>query len=337
MPEAVHRRGVAATLPAIAAPGPLLAALLLLALILAPFGLGRFWLALLVNILFWTYLSGAWNIVGGIAGQFSLGHAAFFGLGAYSSALLYVHFGLSPWLGMLVGAVLSAGLAAFLGAVTFRFRLAGAYFAIGTLAFSEIFRTLVGALPYFGQGSGTAIPLSKTPGWSVLQFQEPRVFYYLFLAPAVAMVALTWSILRSRFGYRLACIRDSEEVARSVGIDVDRQKLLAFVLSAALAAPAGTLYSQYLMFVEPNTYLSLGTAIQIVLPAMLGGAGTMFGPLCGAVLLSAASEIFNLLGVQPGISLLAYGIVLMLVAGFLNQGLAPFLLSRLAPRKASRC
>ena len=291
----------------------------------APMVLDRYWLSLLISVLFWTYLSSCWNIVGGLAGQFSLGHAAFFGIGAYTSAVLYTRYGLSPWLGMFFGAALSGFTAAVLGSLTFRYRLTGAYFAIGTLAFSEVIRTLTGSLPYFGQGSGVVISMSQTPGWGILQFQQPVYFFYILLVMAAAMLVLVWTLKRTRFGYRLACIRDSEAVAQALGIDANRTKLAALVLSAALAAPAGTIYAQYLMFVDPQTFLSLGVGIQIVLPTVIGGAGTVFGPFFGAILLATAVESFNQMSVRPGFGLLAYGLVLMLSAIFLPRGLWPWI------------
>jgi len=323
MDNAVSLQAIPSAAPSRTARGVVTALVVLALMVAAPLVLDRYWLALAIGVLFWTYLSSCWNIVGGLAGQFSLGHAAFFGMGAYASAWLYAHYGLSPWLGAVAGVGVAAVVSAILGAFTFRYKLTGAYFAIGTLAFSEVIRTLAGSLPFLGQGGGITVTLSPTPGWRILQFQQPVYFYYILLAMASAVLLVVWLLSRSRFGYRLACIRDSEAVAASLGIDANRMKLAAFVLSAALAAPAGTIYAQYLMFVDPNTFLGLGVAIQIVLPAVIGGTGTVFGPVFGAILLAAAVEGFNRFSVRPGLGLFAYGMVLMLSAVFLPRGLWP--------------
>ena len=277
-----------------------------------------------VLLLMSAYVASSWNIVAGYAGQFSLAHAAFFGIGGYSSAWLYTRYGVSPWIGMIAGALLSGAIAAGIGAASFRSKLAGPYFAIATLAFAEIVRVLVNGLPWFGQGSGISIPLAA-PGWARLQFSDPRYFYCIFLAMTVAIMVLNYAIGRSRLGYRLACVRESEAVAESLGINVRREKLIAFALSAALAAPAGTLFVQYLMFVDPGTFFGLTLSISFILPALVGGSGTVFGPICGAILLTFATETFSHLAPRPGISLFAYGLVLMLCVLLMPRGIWPAL------------
>jgi branched-chain amino acid transport system permease protein len=299
----------------------ILAILVAVALALPIFA-NRFLVSVGVLLVLSAYVAASWNIVAGYAGQFSLAHAAFFGIGGYSSAWLYQRYGISPWLGMAIGAAVSALVATGLGLISFRYKLAGPYFAIATLAFAEIVRVLVNALPWFGQGSGVSIPLGE-PGFWRLQFADPRIFYAIFVVMLAGIMALCFVIGRSRFGYRLACIRESETVAESLGIDVAREKLKAFVLSAALAAPAGTLYAQYLMFVDPATFFGLTLSITFILPALVGGAGTVFGPLCGAVLLTVATEIFNHAAPRPGVSLFAYGVVLMACVLFLPKGIWP--------------
>lgn len=297
------------------------------AAILFPMFASRYWVAIGISVLFWTAFSGSWNIIGGYAGQFSLGHAAFFALGAYSSAWLYSALGVPTVLGMVAGVAVAAASAFCVGWIIFRYRLHGTYFAIGTLALSEVLRVLAGALPWFGGNGGIPIPLAQERDWTLLQFQ-PISFYYMFLAAAAFVIGLSAWISRNRFGYQLAAIRDSEDVAEAIGISPNRLKLVAFVLSAALAAPLGTLYSQYLMFVDPPTFFGLLIAIQVVLPAVIGGLGTAFGPLLGAIVLTFAIEFSDRVALRPGVSLLAYGAMLMVFSVLLPRGLWP-LLSRL--------
>ena len=301
------------------------AALLLAIAVAIPVLGDRYLVSVGVVLLMSTYVASSWNLVAGYAGQFSLAHAAFFGIGGYSSAWLYSRYGVSPWMGMIAGVLLSGVIAAGIGAASFRSKLAGPYFAIATLAFAEIIQVLVNALPWFGQGSGISIPLAE-PGWARLQFSDPIYFYGIFLVMTVAIMALSYAIGRSRLGYRLACIRESEPVAESLGINVRREKLIAFVVSAALAAPAGTLFVQYLMFVDPATFFGLTLSISFILPALVGGSGTVFGPAYGAILLTIAAESFNRLASHPGVSLFAYGVVLMLCVLVMPQGLWPTIL-----------
>ncbi|MBX3529388.1 MAG: branched-chain amino acid ABC transporter permease [Rhizobiaceae bacterium] len=329
MSELTATAGRQAVRPAAGTTGLVLAALLLVLAILFPMFVSRYWLALGITVLFWTSFSGSWNIIGGYAGQFSLGHAAFFAIGAYSSAWLYSVFGFPTLVGMIVGSAVAALMALCIGWIIFRYKLHGTYFAIGTLAMSEVLRVLAGALPWFGGNGGIPIPLAQERNWLLMQFQ-PMAFYYMFLAATVVIIALSAWIARNRFGYQLAAIRDSEDVAESIGISPTRLKLAAYVISAALAAPIGTLYSQYLMFVDPPTFFGLLVAIQVVLPAVIGGLGTAFGPLLGAIVLTFAIELSDRVALRPGASLLAYGAMLMVFSVLLPRGLWP-LLSKMLP------
>lgn len=308
------------------------AALLLVAALAFPLIADRYWIALGISILFWSAFSGSWNIIGGFAGQFSLAHAAFFAIGAYSSAWLYDSFRLPTAYGLVVGMVVSGIAAAVLGTLMFRYRLHGTYFAIGTLALSEILRVLAGGLPWFGGSGGIPIQLAPAWDWSLLQFQ-PLAYYYVFLALTVAIIVLSWWITNSRFGYQLAVVRDSEDVAESLGISPSRLKLRAFVLSAVLAAPIGTFYSQYLMFVEPTTFFGILIAIQVALPAVIGGIGTVFGPLLGSIILAFAIELSNQFSLRPGVNLFVYGAVLMFFSLAIPGGLWPLLAKRLGGAK----
>lgn len=302
-------------------------AALLIAALLAPGLVDRHGLALLITVLFWAAFSGGWNIIGGYAGQFSLGHAAFFAMGAYASAWTYTHLGVSPLFGVAAGIVVAGAMAAILGAVVFRYKLLGTYFAIGTLAFSEVLKVVIGNVPWFGGSNGVPIPLATNPNWTLLQF-SPIVYYYIFLCLTVAYMAVSRQISVSRFGFQLAALRDNEDVAESLGINPERLKLKAFVLSAILAAPVGAFYAQYVMFVEPSTFLGFAMVIQVVIPSVIGGLATVFGPLVGAALLTVALEVTSRMSTLPGTSLLLYGIALMAFPLFMPEGIWPTIARR---------
>jgi len=311
--------------PRAATVAAILCAALLLVALFFPMFAGRHFIALGISVLFWTAFSGSWNIIGGYAGQFSLGHAAFFAVGAYSSSWLYARFGVPTVYGLIVGVAIAATLGAAVGWIVFRYKLHGTYFAIGTLALSEVLRVLAGSLPWFGGNGGIPIPLAQERGWMQLQFQ-PVTYYYIFLGLALLVMGICAWISRSRFGYQLAAIRDSEDVAESIGISPSSAKLQSFVLSVALAAAIGTFYAQYMMFVDPPTFFGLLLAIQVVLPAVIGGLGTAIGPLLGALILTFAIEAADRLALRPGINLLMYGVILMGFSILLPRGLWPLIL-----------
>jgi len=296
--------------------------LIALAAILAPTVLGRYGMTIGITLLYSAYLASAWNVVAGYAGQLSLAHGAFFGVGAYASVYFNTQWGISPWIGMVFGALISGAIAAGLGAVSFRYKLTGAYFAIATLAFAEILRVLINSSQYLGQGSGLVINLQE-PGWWIMQFNDPKYFYFIFLTMMIGILFVLRWLSRSQFGYRLAAIRESEIVAESLGINPRREKLLAFVLSAILVAPAGSVYSQFLLFVDPPTFLGLTVAVAIILPALVGGTGTILGPLIGAVVLVGVTELLSHFALRPGISLFAYGVILILSVLLMPRGIWP--------------
>lgn len=299
--------------------------------VVAPQLLDRHGVAILVSIFFWASFSSSWNIIGGYAGQFSLGHAAFFAVGAYASAWTYRYLGLSPLVGLALGVLVAGLAAAALGAIVFRYKLLGTYFAIGTLAFSEILRVTLGNVSWFGGSGGIPIPLAPEAPWTLLQFQ-PVGYYYLFLALTLAYMLLCWWIGRSRFGFQLAVVRDNEDVAETLGVRPESLKLRAFVLSAMTAAPVGTIYAQYVMFVEPQTFLSFSMVIQVVIPAVIGGLGTVFGPVLGAALLTLVIELTSELAVRPGFSLFAYGCALMVFPLLVPSGIWPLIRDFVARR-----
>jgi len=276
----------------------------------------------LIMIFFWAAAAGAWNITGGYAGQFSLGHAAFMGLGAYASTLLYIHFHLSPWLGMILGALLAGTVAMFLGYITIR--LKGPYFALGTLAIGQVLYILAVNWKKLTNGSeGLYIPF------------EPQIQNFIFedkipyLLVSVVIASIVFYICRfietSRIGFQLVAIREDEDAARSLGVNPVRTKVFAFTASAILTAIPGTFYAQYIQFIEPASVLSLHFSIQIPLIAIIGGVGVSYGPFMGSLIIIPLSLFLraSLGGKFGAIHMALYGAVLVFVVIALQQGVAP--------------
>jgi branched-chain amino acid transport system permease protein len=266
----------------------------------------------LILILLYVTLGSAWNILGGYAGQLSLGHAAFFGIGAYSAAVLASKTGLSPWLGMMLGPMVALPVALLVGWICFRLR--GPYFTLSTIAIGEVVRLI--ALNWRDL-TGGAVGVVIRP--SILSGTSKIPYYYIILVVAVATVALCRWISRRKLGYFLMAIREDEETAESIGIDTTRYKLVALSLSAAITALAGAFYANYFLFVEPTVVLPLALSVEIVLIAIIGGLGTVPGPLLGAVLLKLSSEVFRNYFEQA--NLLIYGALLIAVILFMPGGL----------------
>ena len=299
------------------------AAALAAALIL-PLGLDGDGYAIRVVALVFLFaaLGQSWNIVGGLANQISLGHAAFFGIGAYASTRLLIDFGLSPWLGMLVGGALGGLAAAFISLPTMRLR--GHYFALATLAFGEVMRVVANAWTSLTGGPvGLSVPYSQ-PGLWMLSFKGTLPFYYLNLAALVAVTAVFVGIRRSAFGYRLRAVREDANAAEVVGVDTARVKIRAAVISGALTAMLGTLYAQMNYFFDPDAVFgAVPISVRIALIAIVGGIGTAAGPILGAILIVSLEEIANVLlsGQVAGLSNLVYGLVLIAVIMIQPHGL----------------
>lgn len=245
-------------------------------------------------IFLFGYLAQSWNILGGFAGQLSIGHSAFFGIGAYTSTLLFTEFGVSPWLGMLVG-MLVAGIFGFMiGFVSFHYRLAGPFFTLATIAFAELVRLTALHLKFTGGSMGILIPLQGQSFWQ-FQFADKIPYYYIALIMMVAVTVLIWWISRSQTGYYLHAIRQDEDAAEAVGIDTRRYKLIAVTLSAALTGAGGTFYAQYTQYIVPDDILALGMSVEIILRAIIGGSTTVLGPVIGSFILTPVAEITRVL------------------------------------------
>lgn len=272
------------------------------------------------KVLFWAVLASAWNIAGGYGGQFSLGHAAFFGLGAYTSTLLYLKLGLSPWFGMLAGGFVAGAFAVMIGALTLQLR--GAFFALASIAFAEVLRiSVVNARSLTGGSEGQSIPFA--PGLANMMSGDRANSVLIMSLTLVAVVLVAVILERSRLGYALAAMREDEEAAQALGIDTVRIKLVSIALSAFLSAIAGTLYAFYILLIEPSTVLGIGFSVEIALIAIIGGMGTPLGPLVGAVLIVPLSEYLRaeFAGSLQGLHLVVYGVILILMVMFLPFGL----------------
>jgi len=310
------------------------AALLVAAAALPPF-LPKYFLEILISVLFWAYLGAAWNILGGYAGQFSFGHAAFFGIGAYTSTLLLLKAGVSPWLGMVAGAALAALFGLGVGFLSFRYGLRGPYFSLVTLAFAEMLRVVAVNWKAVGSSLGLVIP-NKGSAPGMFLFADKLPYYYVILAMTVAALWLTRGIARSRLGYALLAVRENEDAAEAAGLDTLSVKLTAMGISSALAAFGGTFYAQYFAYIDPTITFGVSVSIEGLLRAIVGGAGTVWGPLLGSFVLTPVSELTRAaLRGRAGADVMLYGLVLILVISFLPQGLMD-LLVRVRRRAALR-
>jgi branched-chain amino acid transport system permease protein len=282
----------------------------------------KFYLHVLIMMLFYASISSAWNIVGGFAGQLSLGHAAFFGIGAYTSTLMFINLGVSPWIGMAIGAVLATVVAGGIGYPSFRLR--GPFFTLVTIAFAEVLRILTLYAHDFTKGSiGISVPFRPALGNFI--FRQVSAYAYVALAFLAITVLVSLWIENSRLGYYLAAIREDEDAAQALGIDAARYKLVAVLISAFLTALGGTFYAQYIFYIEPFQTFSLDFSVLLAMMAIIGGLGTVWGPVAGAFLVTPLQEILQakLGGELQGLHLVIYGTALIVVVIALPQGIIP--------------
>lgn len=294
---------------------------LLVAAALAPFGLKSQYL---VNVAMLTAISAAlgqaWNIAGGFGGLTSFGHAAFFGFGAYVAAILQTRYGLNPWLGVPAGALAGAVVGAGIGWASFRAGLRGSYFALATLAVAEAFRILANSIDYTRGGLGILVPLRVDP--SNFQFADRRAPYALALALVAISVAVALWMTRSRFGAQLIAVRENEDAARALGVKVLRTKVAALSLSGAITALGGVLYTQTYLYIDPSLAFGAERSVEMLLVAMVGGAGTVIGPILGALALHVVADTARAFVDLPGFAPMIYGFVLLLIIAFLPGGIA---------------
>jgi branched-chain amino acid transport system permease protein len=276
----------------------------------------------MILILLYALMAQSWNVLAGLSGQISLGHAIFFGLGAYSSTVLFAKYSITPWAGLLVGMLLSALAAVAIGVPTLRLR--GHYFAIATLLIGTSVQIVFQRWDWVGAASGLYVPINRTSPWFYLQFHTSKVpYYYLALAAAAAGYFLVWKLRRSRFGFRLQALRDEPDAAASLGIAIARHKVLAFVISGAMMSVAGTFYGQYVLVLDPERLFSTDISIIVLLMTVLGGSGTLWGPALGAAILVPLSEYSRIWfgGTGRTIDLIIYGILILAVCMWRPSGI----------------
>ncbi len=310
-------------------------AVLLAAFLIAPLVVNDYLLTILILILYFAYAGQAWNIMMGFAGQLSLGHAIYVGLGGYVAATLFTRFGIGPWLGLLAAIPVTAACGAVIGYLAFRFGVAGVYFAILTIAFAEFARIGFDHLDYVNASSGLFLPVKQYAHNDLWLLRgDPTMFYYVILAATVFAFLLCHLLIRSRVGYFWLAIREDEQAARAAGIDTFRYKMYAVMISAAVTSFAGVFYAFFYNNLFPEQVFGISRSIEIILGPIIGGIGTLFGPILGAFVLTGLAEglnsIMNAFGVDlPGATQVFYGICLLVVVVALPDGVWPPLARRL--------
>jgi branched-chain amino acid transport system permease protein len=289
---------------------------------LLPFWVGEYYLYLLVFTCLTAYVATSWNLIGGMGGQLSLGHAAFFGLGGYTSTILFHKYGLSPWAGMWIGLGLAVLFAGFMGLLCFRYKVRGVFFALVTLAFVEILRIITLNTASIGGSQGIIITLQGT-SWSAFQFESKMPYYFIILFMLTALILTIHYFRTSRFISYLQAIREDEDVAHSLGINVFQIKFWGLVISAALTALGGTFYAQYTLYVDPPSMFGMMRSLDPVIVCIMGGMGTIIGPLIGSVVFLAFMEIATAIfkGSSGSYHLILYGVLLMVVIIIFPRGL----------------
>lgn len=271
--------------------------------------------------LYATLMAQAWNILGGFGGQFSFGHALFFGTGAYIQAIAQLQGGINAWVALALAVAGAAVVGLFIGALSFRYGLKGSYFALVTLAFAEVFRIVALSVPFTGGGVGLMLPLREAA--SNLQFGSRAGYLWVVLGFVVAALLVTCWLRNGRFGAWLQAVRDNEDAARAVGVNPFRVKLGAIGISAAFMGAAGAFYVQVFQYIDPGIAYGSSTSVEALVGAIVGGVGTLWGPVLGALVLHVLADLTrNLFGELPGINMVIYGTVLVLIVIFLPRGIA---------------
>ena len=292
-------------------------------------------LNLAILVLMAAQLGVAWNILGGYAGQVSLGHAAFYGLGAYTSTMLLLNFGVNPWLGTLLGGVIAAGLSFLFGWSCFR--LKGHYFAMATIAVAEIVQIVFTNWDYAGSAVGLSIPMDRQ-GLGAMVFADKASYYWLALGLLAATLLATLAVERSFLGYYFRAIKDEPDAARSIGVDIARYKQVALSLSAFFTAAGGSLYAQKELYIDPGSVLTTALSIKMALVSILGGVGTLFGPVVGAVVLTTIEELTRAAfgGSGRGTDTMIYAGLIVVIAVYYPSGLVGWWHERVRRSKNKR-
>jgi branched-chain amino acid transport system permease protein len=328
---AYFTRLTASLLADVPARALILLAVLFALLLVAPWFINDYLLTVLIVVLYFAFTGQAWNIMMGFAGQLSLGHAIYAGLGGYITAVLFARFGIAPWLGFAAAVPVAAGCGATIGFLAFRFRVAGVYFAILTIAFAEFARIGFDHLDFVNASAGLFLPVAQYAHNDLWHLRgSPTMFYYVILAAAALVFVLCRALLKSSVGYCWLAIREDEQAARAVGIDSFRYKMAAVMISAVITSFAGVFYAFFYNNLFPEQVFNISRSIEMILGPIIGGIGTLFGPILGAFVLTGLAEALNTalvaLGFDlPGAKQVFYGVCLLLVVVALPDGVWPWL------------
>lgn len=312
-----------------------LLALLLVFFAVAPWIASDYLLTVLILILYFAYAGQAWNIMMGFAGQLSLGHAIYVGLSAYVAAILFTRFGIAPWIGLLAAIPVSVACGAIIGFLAFRFGVAGVYFAILTIAFAEFARIGFDHFDWVNGSAGLFLPVAQYRGSDLWRLRgDPTMFYYVILTATVLAFVLCHVLVRSRIGYFWLAIREDESAARALGIDTFRCKMYAVMISAGMTSFAGVFYAFFYNNLFPEQVFHISRSIELILAPIIGGIGTLFGPILGAFVLTGLAEALTVgmttFGIDlPGAKQVFYGVCLLIVIVALPDGIWPWLARRL--------
>lgn len=320
-----------------AAPAKILLGVAAVALVLGlPFVGSSFVLTTAIAALYLAYQALAWNLIGGLAGQFSLGNTIFIGAGAYTSSFLFVRYGVTPWLGIWVGMAIAAVLAFLIGSVTFRLNLRGLYFAMVTLALAEMAQVLVENTERLGGAYGILIPVRGTNLYAA-QFESRAVYYYIILVMVIAAAAIMTAVQRGRIGLMLEGAKNNEGAAKAVGVPVIYNMQIMFALSAVLSAVGGSFMAQYTLFIDPKSMFSWSEAVVFLLPAIIGGTRHWSGPVVGAILLELVADISRVAfgASMHGLAQIIYGVVVIIVVMRARMGIVDLLFERAKLRRAA--
>lgn len=307
-------------------------ALLLGVLLVVPAFFGDYALGIFYWIFFYAYLGQSWNILTGYTGHISLGHALYVGTGAFTSAYLFQTYGISPWLGMLIGGCIAVAISQVIGFLGFRFGLRGVYFVILTIAFAEITRLLVSHTEALGGFEGMFLDLK--PGFVNFQFQTEIVYYYVALAFMVASIVVVRLMEVSRLGRFMVAVREDEEAAEALGVNPFKYSMISIAISAFMTSLAGALYAFKVFYIHPNGIMGMGFSIELILRPIVGGIGTVLGPAVGSFILTPLSETMRAYfakGGLEGLHLVLYGILAILVVLFMRQGVVAYLKKVVSP------
>jgi len=310
----------------------LLLAAVFVILILLPLFLDNYALGIFVMIFFWAYVGQSWNVLTGYTGHISLGHALYLGIGAYATTFLAQTFGLTPWIGMFLGGFIAVAIALFLGFLGFRFGLRGVYFVIMTIAFAELTRLAVSHIEALG--SFTGIFIDFNPSFYNFQFRGNIPYYYIALGFVVASLIAVRILEVSKVGRFIVAIREDEEAAQALGVNTFKYNMIAIAISAFMTSLAGAFYANYIFYLHPNSLFGMSMSIELILRPIIGGLGTLFGPVIGSIILTPLSEIsraYFAKGGLEGLHLILYGVVAILVVLFMPKGIIVYVKRLLEP------